>query len=93
MFYAKLTTYQQSLEALDVPQGKGDVHKHDDIANNYSADVTVALSVYFIFDTPLSTKGYSQVGVFIVLHKPDESEMGTHKHKHTISTQTQSSLR
>lgn len=81
-----VTTYQQSPEALDVTQGKGDVHKHNDIANNYSADVTVALSVYFIFDTSLGTKGYSQVGVFIVLHKPDKSEIGTHKYKDTIST-------
>lgn len=90
-----MTTYQQSPEALDVTQGKGDVHKHNDIANNYSADVTVALPVYFIFNTPLGTKGYSQVGVFIVLHKPDKSEMGPDKHKHTISTcvvKTQSSL-
>lgn len=72
-----MTTYQQSPEALNVAQGKGDVHKHNDIANNYSADVTVALSVYFIFNTPLGTKGYSQVGVFVILHKPDESERGT----------------
>lgn len=80
-----MTTYQQPPEALDVAQGEGDVHKHNDIANNYSADVTVALSVYFIFDTPLGTKGYSQVGVFIVLHKPDKSEMGTHTSTNTPS--------
>lgn len=63
---------------MDVTQGQGDVHKHNDIANHNGADVTVALSVYFIFNAPLGAKGYGQVGVCVVLHKPDKSEMGTH---------------
>lgn len=74
-------TYQQSTEALDVAQGQGDVHKHNDIANNNGADVTVALSVYFIFNTTLATKGDSQVGVCVVLHKSDKPEIDTHTQK------------
>lgn len=74
--------YQQSPAVVDVTQGQGDVDEHNSIAENYGADVTVALSVYFIFNTSLCTKGYSQVGVFEVLHEPDESKTDT---QNTIS--------
>lgn len=83
-----MTTYQQSPKALDVAQGQGDVHKHNDIANNNGTDVTVALSVYFIFNTPLGIKSDSQVGVRVVLHKSDKPEIDTdtNKKKNTVST-------
>lgn len=64
---------------MDVTQCQGDVDEHDGIADDYGADVTVALSVYLIFDTPLCAEGYGEVGVFVVLHELDKSEMRTHK--------------
>ncbi len=79
-------SYQHSSEAVDVTQGQGDVDEHNGVADYYGADVTVALSVQFIFNTPLCTKGYGQVGVFEVLHELDESEMHT---KSTLSTRKQ----
>lgn len=75
-------TYQHSPEAVDVTQGQGDVDEHNGIADYYGADVTVALSVYFIFNTPLCTKGNGQVGVFEVLHECDEPERHTYAQKH-----------
>lgn len=75
-------TYQQSPEALDVTQGQGDVHKHNDVTKNDGVDVAVALSVYFIFNTPLGTEGYRQVGVCVVLHKPYKPEMDKKHHQH-----------
>lgn len=62
---------------MDVTEGQGDVDEHNGITDYDGADVTFALSVYFIFNTPLGTKGYGQVGVFEVLHEADESEMHT----------------
>lgn len=72
-----LGSHQQSPAAVDVTQGQGDVDKHNGVADYDGADIAAALSVYFIFNTPLCTKGYSQVGVFEVLHEFDESEMDT----------------
>lgn len=74
----KTANYQKPLEAVDVTQGQGDVHKHNGVADNYDPDVAIALSLYFIFNTPLCTIGYSQVGVCEVFHEPDESEINTH---------------
>ena len=75
--------YHQPFEAVDVTQSQGDVDEHDGIADHYSSDITVALSVDFILDASLGTEGYGQVGVFEVLHKVDESEMRTKKCWHT----------
>ena len=69
--------HHESAEALDVTQGQGDVDEHDGVADDDGADVTVALSVDFVFDTPLSAEGYGQVGVVELLHELDESEMHT----------------
>ena len=74
----KRDNYQKSPEAVDVTQGQGDVHKHNGVADNYGADVTITLSLNFIFNTPLCTIGYSQVGVCEVFHEPDESEINTY---------------
>lgn len=75
-----LGSYQQPPAAADVTQGQRDVDEHNDVADYNSADIAVALSVYFIFNTPLCTEGYSQVGVREVLHELDEPEMDTHTH-------------
>lgn len=56
-------------------QGQGDVDEHNGVADGDGADVTVALSVYFILNAPLCAKGYGQVGVFELLHEIDESVM------------------
>lgn len=72
-----LCSHQQSPEAVDVTQGQGDVDEHNGVADYDGADIAAALSVYFIFNTPLCTKGDGQVGVFEVLHEFDESEMDT----------------
>lgn len=73
-----MRTYQQPPAAADVAQGQGDVHKHNDVANHDGADVAVALSVYFVFNTPLGTEGDGQVGVCVVLHESDKPETHTH---------------
>lgn len=63
-------------------QCQGDVDEHNSIADYYGADVTVALSVYLIFDTPLGVEGYGEVGVFVAFHELDESETcNTHTQK------------
>lgn len=54
-------------------QGQRDVDEHDGVADHYGADVTVALSVYFVFNTPLRTKSDGQVRIVEVLHELDES--------------------
>lgn len=73
-----LGAYHHSTNAVDVPQGQGDVDEHNGIADYYGSDVTVALSVYLVFNTPLSTEGYGEVGIFKVLHEFDEPEKHTH---------------
>lgn len=65
---------------MNVTQGQGDVKEHDAIAEDDGADIAVALSVNFILNTSLCTEGYSQVGVFEILHEPDES--GAQKKQH-----------
>ena len=69
-----LSSYQESLETVDVAQGQGDVDEHDGVADHDSADVTAALSVDLILDTPLRAERYGQVGIFEVFHEPDESK-------------------
>lgn len=59
-------------------QGKGDVNEHDGVADYDGADVTVAFSCYFVFNAPLCTECYGQVGVAEVLHEFDKSERHTH---------------
>ena len=73
-------SHHHSPEAVDVTQGQGDVDEHNGIADYNGANVTVALSVNFIFNTPLCGERYGQVGVFEVLHELDEPEMHTKKH-------------
>lgn len=74
-----LIPYQHPPEALDVTQGQGDVDEHDGVTDHDGTDVTVALSVNFILNTPLCTEGYGQIGVAEILHEPDEPETCTHK--------------
>lgn len=74
-----MVSHQESPEALDVTQSQRDVQEHDGVADDNGADVTVALSVKLVFNAPLCTEGYGQVGVLVVLHKFDESEMCTNK--------------
>lgn len=71
--------YQQSPEALDVTKRQGDVDEHNDVADYYGADVTVALPVDLIFDTPLRSKGDGQVWVAEALQEADKSEIQNRK--------------
>lgn len=91
-------SHKQPPEAVDVSQGQRDVDKHDDVADDHRADVAVALPVDLILDAPLRAEGDGQVGVFVVLHETDESEMdvqeqnecGRHlKYIYTTHTHTQ----
>lgn len=84
--------YHHSPEAVDVTQCQGDVDEHNGIADYYGADVTVALPVYLIFDTPLGVEGYGEVGVFVVLHELDESETRTNTHKKIQLVQTETQI-
>ena len=58
-----LVSYHHSPAALDVTQCQGDVDEHNSVADHDGADVTVALSVNLILNTPLCTERYGQVGV------------------------------
>lgn len=70
--------YQQPSETVDVAQSQGDVDEHDGVADHDGPDVTVALSVDLVFNAPLCTEGYGQIGIVEVLHKLDEPERHTH---------------
>lgn len=61
--------HQEPAAAPDVPQGQGNVQKHDGIARHHGDDVTVALTVQFIFDTSLSNEGNGEIWILVVFHK------------------------
>lgn len=60
---------------MNVAEGQRDVDEHDDVTDDDGFNVAVALSVQFIFNAPLWAEGNGQVGVGIVLHETDESEI------------------
>lgn len=61
--------HQEPAAAPDVPQRQGNVQEHDGIADHHGDEVTVALTVQFIFDTSLSGEGNGEIGVLVVFQK------------------------
>ena len=78
-----LVSHQEAFEALDVPQGQGDVDEHDDVADHNGGHVVLALAVDLILDAALGAEGHRQVGVVVALHEADESG-GTGKKNRTF---------
>lgn len=76
-----LESYQQAAEATDVPQSQGDVDEHGGVADQYGADVAVALSVDLVLDAALRVEGDHEVGVAVVFQKGNESEKAGKKRK------------
>lgn len=74
-----LEPYQQAAETPDVPQSQGDVDEHGGVANQYGADVAVALSVDLVLNAALRVEGDREVGVAVAFQKGNESEKAGEK--------------
>ena len=62
-------THQKPATALDVTQGKGNVHKHHGVADDDGEHVTVTFPVEFILNASLGSEGNGQIWILVAFHK------------------------